>query len=113
MDFDLYHADIHTNSSKYLADANMKCASEALMLNILGAPSFRAFSRFYSLGSLKPETKNSWGAKKAAVVFALSLVPFPESAPALDGYLRHQSSHATKAASFHTCIAGGVKCEIY
>jgi hypothetical protein len=64
MDFDLYHADIHTNSSKYLADAIMKFASEALLFNILGAPSFRSFSRFHSLRSLKPAYK-FMGAKKS------------------------------------------------
>jgi hypothetical protein len=51
----LYHADINTNSSKYLADAIMKFASEASLFNILGAPSFPSFSRFHSLRSLKPD----------------------------------------------------------
>jgi hypothetical protein len=55
MGFHLYHADIHTNSSKYLVDAVMKVASEALLFIILGTPSFRAFSSFHSLGSLKPD----------------------------------------------------------
>jgi hypothetical protein len=45
-------------------------------------------------------------------VFALSLVPFPDGTPALNGYLQHQGSQATKAASFDTCIAGSAKCEI-
>ncbi|MDT5029717.1 MAG: hypothetical protein QOE61_6786 [Micromonosporaceae bacterium] len=40
MGFHLCHADIQTNSSKYLADAVMKFASEALLFNILGAPRF-------------------------------------------------------------------------
>lgn len=53
MGFHLYHADIHTNSSKYLADAVMKFASQASLFNILGAPRFRPFSRFHSLRSLK------------------------------------------------------------
>lgn len=53
------------------------------------------------------------GAKKAAVVFALSLVPFADGAPALNGYLQHQGSHATKAPSFHTCIAGAASAKSY
>jgi hypothetical protein len=46
------------------------------------------------------------------VVFALSPVLFPDGTPALNGYLQHQGSQATKAASFDTCIAGNAKCEI-
>jgi hypothetical protein len=53
------------------------------------------------------------GAKKAAVVFALSLVPFADGAPALNGYLQHQGSHAMRAARFHSCIAGAASAKSY
>jgi hypothetical protein len=52
------------------------------------------------------------GARKAAVVFALLLVPFADGAPALNGYLQHQRFARDESRQFRHLYCQRRKCGI-